>query len=258
MEILEFQRKLHVFDANTPRFPITLPKSQESISIQKKIPCAKVGILHNAKFVIYDKRATHGDLNLNADWRNEIANTPSYNRYPGTANEPWATDQNPYSVPDSLSRTTSISRYAKLSLRQLGISSGAVFQLYDERGQIKISVITPEHGELRLAVIEMVEIVELQTNRPARINTKIPIRDQMLSFITKSTWPLSRQTFPSTWASFSHAGVYPFSTSAPIFTIRLHIIYNGEIREYKLVPQQDNQTAYPGRSTNMACKAPLR
>lgn len=34
----------------------------------------------------------------------------------------------------------------KLSLRQLGISSGAVFQLYDERGQIKISVITPETG----------------------------------------------------------------------------------------------------------------
>lgn len=231
MKILEFQRKLHVVTQIPSDFQL-LCQNHKRVSLSKENTLRELGILHNAKFFIYDKRATieisiltpsNGTksliLNPTTDIQDLQMNLERQTRIPIRSQILFQNNIN-------LS-------LCKLSLRQLGISSGAVFQLYDERGHIKISVITPEQGELRLAVIEMVEIVELQTTLQEL--TQIPIQDQML-FHNKINLALSRQTFLQL-GILSHAEFILFN-KCTIFTIKLHIIYNGGIREYKLVPQQ--------------------
>lgn len=233
IEFLEFQRKLQV----VTRIPVHLQlvcHNQTNLFSFKEKTLREHRIPQNAKFFIYDKTAVIEISTLTSK-----QGTKSLILHP-------TTDIPIPELQEILERQTKIPGWSqiliqnkmnlslcKLTLGQLGISGGAQFELYDERVPAKISVITPEHGDIQLAVLERVEIVELQTTLQKL--TKIPFREQMI-FHNKIDLSLSRQTLLQ--LGMRPQAEFILFDKCTIFTINLRIIYNDEDRKFKLVPQQ--------------------
>lgn len=229
MEFSELQRKFQVLTQIPVDFQLVCQELENLVPFKTK---TLREVRNNAQFVLYDRR----------EITEVSAITPEHERKwlilnPGT---------NILKLQTILELETNIPVRSQTLFQNgvnlsgshetfghLGISSGAEFQVYDEKSLIRISVTTPNNGKLRLATNNTTTIVRLQDFLEQR--TQIAVEYQML-FHKKINLSLSGQTL-------LQLGIPPkveltLFDKCTIFKIKLHIIYNDEVKEYNLVPQQ--------------------